>query len=146
MSGISSALFNSANALEVFSRGYDVIENNITNVNTPGYAKQDQLLLAQPFNPALNVTGGVTDGPMISSRSEYLEQAVRTEQQALGDASQRSADLGQVQSLFDLTSSSGVANNLSAFFNSFSQLSVNPNDTVSRQAVINAAGQLAGSI
>ena len=32
------------------------------------------------------------------------------------------------------------------FFNSFSQLTVNPNDTISRQAVINAAGRLATSV
>lgn len=146
MGGITSALYNSANALEVFSRTFNVIENNITNVNTPGYAKQDQLLIAQPFDPASRLAGGVTAGPMISSRSEYLEQAVRLQQQALGNAGQRSADLGQIQPLFALTSNSGVAGALSAFFNSFSQLTVNPNDTISRQAVINAAGRLATSV
>jgi flagellar hook-associated protein 1 FlgK len=146
MGSITTALYNSANALEIFSRTFNVIENNITNANTPGYAKQDQLLLAQPFDPAMQLTGGVTEGPMISSRSEYLEQAVRTQQQSYGSAEQRSADLGQIQPLFDLTSTSGIANNVNALFNSFSQLSVNPNDTVSRQAVINSAGTLAGSI
>ena len=146
MGSITSALLDSSNALDVFSRTFNVIENNISNVNTPGYAKQDQLLLAQPFNPEQHLSGGVAEGPLISSRSEYLEQAVRTQQQAAGNAGQRAADLGQIQPLFDLTATAGVAGNLNAFFNSFSQLSVNPNDTISRQAVINSAGQLASSI
>src|SRR5581483_4429697 len=115
MGSISSALYNSANALEVFSRTFNVIENNITNVNTPGYAKQDQLLIAQPFDPAARLTGGVAEGPMINSRSEYLEQAVRTQQMAAGDAGQRASDLGQIQPLFDLTSNSGISGSLNAF-------------------------------
>lgn len=146
MGGLSGALFNSANALEVFSRTFGVISNNITNANTPGYVKQDQLLVALPFDPAARLVGGVTDGPLISSRSEYLEQAVRTQQQFLGDAQQRTADLGEIQPLFDLTAKSGVADALNGLFASFSQLTVSPNDTVSRQGVIDAAGQWAGTI
>jgi flagellar hook-associated protein 1 FlgK len=146
MGGITAALLNSANALDVFSRTFQVIENNITNANTPGYAKQDQLLLSLPFNQAQHLNGGVALGPVLSSRDEFLEQAVRTQQQALGDAQQRAADLGQIQPLFDLTSKSGLSDALSGLFSSFSQLSVSPNEAVSRQAVINAAGQLASSI
>ena len=146
MGGLTSALRNSANALEVFSRTFSVIENNIANANTPGYAKQDQLLLSLPFNLSQSLTGGVADGPLISSRSEYIEQSVRTQQQALGNAQQRASDLGQIQPLFDLTAKSGISDALNAFFNSFSQLTVSPNDTVSRQGVINAAGRLAGTI
>ena len=146
MGGINSALLNSANALEVFSRTFNVIENNITNANTPGYAKQDQLLLSLPFDPSQHLTGGVTDGPLVSSRSEYIEQTVRTQQQFLGNAQQRASDLGQIQPLFDLTAKSGISDALNAFFNSFSQLTVSPNDTVTRQGVINAAGRLAGTI
>jgi flagellar hook-associated protein 1 FlgK len=146
MGGLTSALLNSANALEVFSRTFAVIGNNITNANTPGYAKQDQLLLALPFDQATQLVGGVALGPLVNSRSEYLEQAIRTQQEALGSAQQRSNDLGQIQPLFDLTSNSGVSSALNAFFNSFSQLTVSPNDSISRQGVITAAGQVASSI
>src|SRR5262249_10298752 len=63
-------------------------------------------------------------------------------QELLGSAQQRAQDLTQVQPLFDLTSSSGVSGALNQFFDSFSALSVNPNDPVSRQNVIDRAGQL----
>ncbi len=146
MGGLSGALLNSANALDVYTRMFQTIQNNISNANTPGYAKQDQLLLSQPFDPAARLNGGVTLGPMLNSRSEFLEQAVRLQQQALGNAGQRTSDLGQIEPLFDLTAKGGVSDALNALFASFSQLSVSPNDTISRQGVINAAGRLAQTI
>jgi flagellar hook-associated protein 1 FlgK len=145
MGGLTGALLNSANALGVFGKSFDVIENNITNANTPGYAKQTQSLSAEPFDPSTGLAGGVLAGPLVSSRSEYVEQAVRSQQQALGSAQQKAGDLGQIEPLFDLASSSGIAGSLNSFFNSFSQLSVNPNDPVSRQAVLSQAATLAQS-
>jgi flagellar hook-associated protein 1 FlgK len=146
MGSITSALLSSANTLQVLSNSFDVIENNIANANTPGYARQDLNLEAMRFDPSTGLSGGVESGPLINSRSEYLEQAARNQQQFLGNAQQRSTDLGQVETLFPLSSTSGVASSLSAFFNSFSQLSVNPNDATSRQAVITAARSLSGDI
>lgn len=143
---INSALVNAANSMHVFTQSLNVIENNITNANTPGYAEQDQLLVAQPFDPSSGLTGGVLTGPLISSRSEYLEQAVRNQSESLGFAQQQTSDLTAIQPLFDLTSTTGIASDLNNFFNSFSQLSISPNDTVSRQAVIQQATALAGSI
>lgn len=146
MGGLTGALLNTANALDAFSQSLSVISNNVTNANTPGYADQTQSLTAQSFNPATGGEGGVLAGPLISSRSEYLEQAVRTQQELLGNAQQRASDLGQVQTLFSLTSTSGIDSSINSLFSSFSQLSVAPNNTVYQQAVISQAGALAQSV
>jgi flagellar hook-associated protein 1 FlgK len=146
MGTISGALSSAASALTVFGRVFDTIENNITNANTPGYAEQEQSLEPLAFDPSTGLGGGVAAGPLLSTRSEYLEQEVRNQQQSLGYSTQLAGDLGQVQPLFDLTSTTGVASSLNTFFNTFSQLTVDPNDEVSRQAVITAAGTLAQNI
>lgn len=146
MASLTSALLSSANALNTFSETFNFIENNITNANTPGYARQDNNLQPLPFDPAGGLAGGVDAGPLINSRSEFLEQDVRNQQSLLGSATQTAGDLGQIQPLFDLTSTSGIASSIDNFFNSFSQLGVSPNDTLSRQAVITQAGTLAESI
>lgn len=146
MASITSALLSSANALNTFSETFGTIENNVTNANTPGYARQDVNLLPLPFDPASGLVGGVNAGPLISSRSEFLEQDVRNQQSLLGNAQQTAGDLGQIQTLFDLTSTSGVASSITNLFNSFSQLSVSPNDQLSRQSVINQAVTLAQTI
>jgi len=145
MGSLSATLLNSAGALSVYTKEFNVIQNNITNANTPGYADQNLALQAMPFNPEEGGEGGVMAAGLISSRSEYLDQNVRNQQQLLGSSQQTAADLGQIQPLFDPNSTSGVAGTLSNFFNSFSQLSVNPNDESARQSVITAAGQVAQS-
>lgn len=146
MGSLTSALLSSANALKTFASTFNVIENNITNANTPGYARQDNNLQPLPFDPSGGLAGGVIAGPLLSSRSEFLEQNVRNQQSQFGAAQQTASDLGQIEPLFDLTSTSGIASSINNFFNSFSQLGVNPNDTLSRQAVINQAGTLAQTI
>jgi flagellar hook-associated protein 1 len=145
MGTINTALLNSANALGVLGQAFNVVENNITNANTPEYADQNASFVPQPFDPAEQFTGGVAAGPLISSRDEYLEQAARTQQSALSYSTQLAGDLGQVQSSFSLTSTSGIDSEMNTFFSSFSQLSVSPNDTTDRQAVLNAATGVAES-
>ncbi len=145
MGGIMSTLGASASALSVFEQEFNTIQNNITNANTPGYAEQDLSLAAEPFSPSGGTAGGVMSDGLISSRSEYLEQNVRNQQTLLGASQQAATDLGQVQPLFDPNATDGVAGSLSNFFNSFSALSVNPNDPTAQQQVISAAGQVAQS-
>src|SRR5579883_557686 len=146
MGNLLTSLLNSTGALSVYDRAFSVIQNNIANVNTPGYVDQNQSLVAAPLDLTGGVGGGVIAGPVLSSRSEYLEQDVRNQQSFLGNAQQRASDLAQVEPLFDITGDSGVPGQLNAFFNSFSQLSVNPNSDSGRQSVLAAAQSLAQSI
>ena len=145
MGTLFTTLLNSTGALRVYGRAFNVIQNNITNANTPGYVKQDQVLVSMPFQPDQGVAGGVQAGPTLSSRSPFLEQAVRGQNQLLGYSQQRATDLAVIESQFDLTASYGVANGLSGFFNAFSQLAVNPNDSVARQGVLDQAANVATS-
>src|SRR6185369_1097611 len=108
MGNLLTSLLNSSNALRVYGEAFNIIQNNITNSNTPGYVKQDVSLVALPFNPETMLSGGVMAGAMLSARASYLENAVRNQQELLGSAGQRSADLGLVEPLFDLTASFSV--------------------------------------
>ena len=119
--------------MSVYERAFNVIQNNIANASTPGYVQQEQTLVAMPFDPNSQLSGGVAAGPVVSSRSEYLEQNVRMHQSLLGYAQQKASDLSQVQQFFDLSSvstSTGSSNDLSGalsnFFNSFSQFEREP--------------------
>jgi len=143
--GILTSILNSSNALKVYDQEFATIQNNIANANTPGYAEQNVTLAADSFNPSAGLDGGVTAGPLASSRSQYLEQSVRTQTTLLGAAQQQVSDLTPLQSLFDLSSATGISGSLDSFFNSFSALSVNPNDPVARQNVITQAQAVATS-
>jgi flagellar hook-associated protein 1 FlgK len=145
MGSLFSTLRNTTGTLQVYNRAFNVIQNNISNANTPGYARQDLTMIAMPFDPANQLLGGVLPGPMLSARSEYLEQAVRNRQEYFGKAQQQSLDLAQIESQFDPAANAGIAGAFSRFFNSFSQLAVNPNNAVARRAILEQAGQAADS-
>jgi flagellar hook-associated protein 1 FlgK len=80
-----------------------------------------------------------------ASRDAFAEKGVRTQQTDLGFFQQKVSDLTTLQTFFDVSSTSGIGSALSGLFQSFSQLSVNPNDIVSRQNVLNQAQTLAQS-
>ena len=145
MGNLLTSLLNTANGLSVLTQGLNVTENNVVNANTPGYVKQTQVFEAQPFDLSIGLPGGVTAGPMISSRDAFAEQTVREQQSAANYYAPQASVLTALQGNFDLSSSTSVASSLNSFFQSFSQLSVNPSDTVSRQAILDQAGQLARS-
>lgn len=145
MGSLNIALLNSAQAQRTFIRALNVVQTNVSNVNTPGYASQSAVLLNQPFNPDVGLPGGVAFGQLQNSRSTFAEQSVRDQQGFLNQNQQLSADLSRLNPAFDLSSQSAIPQTLSAFFGSFSQLAVNPNDTLARQHVIDTASATAQS-
>lgn len=142
MGNLLVTLLNSANALGVYSRALQTVENNVVNANTPGYTKQVQTLQALPFDPASGMPGGVGAGPLASARDAFAEQCVRTQQSQFGYQKQIADGLSQVEPLFSPSAGVGISGAIDGFINSFSQLSINPNDTVARQAVIDEANQV----
>lgn len=143
MGDLATSMINAASALQVYEGALDVTQNNVTNANTPGYATQAPTLVAQPFNVLTGSPGGVELGTTQSTRDQFLEQSVRTQQTAYSYDQQQVSDLSTVQNYFSLSTSSGIAPAMTALFNSFSQLSVTPNDTVARQTVLNDAATVA---
>jgi len=139
MGSLTIALQNTAQVQRVYTRALTVLQNNISNVDTPGYAVQTAQFLNQPFNPDIGTPGGVAFGGLVDSRSTFAERSVQEQQGYLNQNQQLSTDLSRLNAAFDLNSPSSIPSTLSAFFNSFSQLSVNPNDQLSRQQVIDAA-------
>src|SRR5690349_6429808 len=122
MGNLFTSLMNATNAMSVYNRQLATIQNNVTNANTPGYARQTQTVDANPFELDNGWPGGISAGGVQSSRSEYAEQSVRSQTSLLGQAEQKADDLGQIEPLFDLSNGTGVAGSLNQFFDSFSQL------------------------
>jgi flagellar hook-associated protein 1 len=145
MGNLMASLLSSANAMRTFERSLGVVQNNVANSSTPGYAKQRQTLLAEPFQVETGLPGGVTLGEVQSLRSEYAERTVRQSVGLNGRYSQQATDLSRVEMLFDATGESGIPGALSTFFQNISSWSVAPNDSVARQSVIDQAGVVAES-
>jgi len=144
MGGLFSSLNTSVEALRSLQSALAVTQNNVSNANTPGYARQIALLESQPFNLAGGLAGGVQFGGTQSTQNEYLNQAVRTQLSAQGYFTGESNPLASIQSLFDVSGKTGLTGALNNLFQSFSAWSATPN-TTSAQAVLNQAQALAQS-
>jgi flagellar hook-associated protein 1 FlgK len=145
MGNLFTSLITSANGLRAYEQALAVTQNNVTNASTPGYVKQTQSFEALPFDVTVGLPGGVRAGPVVTSRDGYAERAVRDQQTEFGYSDQKTTNLTPLEGSFNLSGTSGIAPAVSNLFQSFSRLSVNPNDTASRQAVIQQAGIVAES-
>src|SRR6185295_2118921 len=77
-----------------------------------------------------------------SSRNDYAEQTVHQQNSLLGKFDQISTVLKVVEPSFGPTADAEIPKAIGDLFASFSSLTANPNDTRSRQIVIDEATQL----
>ncbi|MDX1980426.1 MAG: flagellar hook-associated protein FlgK [Bryobacteraceae bacterium] len=145
MGGIFGSLISTSGALRAYDKSLSVIQNNVANVHTPGYVRQRLQLLPQNFSTKLELSGGVAAGALLSSRDAYIERAVWRQNSLSGRQSQTSLDLGQIEPVFQIGEGAGIPGSLNQFFNSVSSWSVNPNDPVARQVVLDRASATARS-
>ena len=143
MPSIMSALVKTSNALSVYDRALQVLQNNVANASTPAYARQSQTFIAMTFDGSNGASGGVRAGVLRSSRNAYSEQSVREQSTQLGQDNQDVQSLTALQSNFDVTGKSGLAQALNTLFQAFSAWGQTPNDTTARQAVLDGADGVA---
>lgn len=121
--------------------------NNIANVNTPGYSREQVNLIEN--SPArignLLFGTGVSLGQTTSIRDNLLERRLDQENQSSSRLSAFLGPMNQVQALFNEAAGTGLQTPLSAFFNSLTSLSANPSDSSLRQGVITAGQNLSSA-
>src|SRR5580698_1216721 len=146
MSNILASLASAGNALDVFQQALSVVQNNVNNSSTPGYATQTLNLEAQPFVVTGGLTGGVAAQGLLDSRDDYAEEQVQQQTQSLGYYTAQAQSTGTVQTFFDVTGTGGLPSALNNLLSAFSAWSVTPNDPTAEQTVLSSAQSLAGSI
>jgi flagellar hook-associated protein 1 len=145
MGSLTASLFGAASALDVFQYALGVSQNNIDNASTPGYARQQAVLQAMPFDPSTGLAGGVSPGQLVDSRDLFAERDVWQQAAAQGDASAQSEVLTAIQNALPVSANGGIPGALNTFFSDVSAWSASPNDSNIRQAIMNDAGALVQS-
>lgn len=146
MPNLLASLSSSGNALDVFQQALNIIQNNVNNSSTPGYATQTLNLVAQPLVVTGGLTGGVAAQGLQDSRDNYAEEQVQLQTQTLGKYTAQVQATGTIQSLFDVSGTGGVPAALNNLISAFSAWSVTPNDPTARQTVLSSAASLASSV
>jgi flagellar hook-associated protein 1 len=144
MGTLSSALGISLGSLLTEEGAIATTSNNIANVNTPGYSREVPDLAETAPVEIGNLTfgTGVQLQQVTSLRDSILDLRVNQETQQAGQLSAFLSSGQQIQQLFNETSGTGLQGSLTGFFSSLSQLSANPSDIDTRQAVLTAAQNL----
>lgn len=145
MSGLFSTLNAGLSALTAFDKALQISQNNVSNASSPGYAKQTATLQSRQFQPFNGLAGGVDAGPTGNARDEYLEQAVRSQAESLGDFTAQSQALASIETVFSISGQSGLSGALNSLFQSFSAWSGTPDSAAARQDVLAKAQSLAQS-
>jgi flagellar hook-associated protein 1 FlgK len=132
-----TAMFASYAALQTTS-------NNIANVNTPGYSRQE----TQVADAAGQFTGsgffgkGVDVTTVARAYDKYLTNQAVSASSTASAAAARLDKLTQLETVFP-TGDSGIGSAAGAFLNAFVDLSSNPSDASARQVVLSQAQELA---
>src|SRR5579863_4117779 len=144
MSSLNASLATALSGLIADQGAMAATTNNVANVNTPGYSREEAVLVASDpvvVDP-LTFGTGVTLQSIESIRDPILESQIQQQTQGQGQYTALSAALQQTQTSF--TPSTGdIGTSISNFFDSINQLSTNPSNLSLRQAVLTAAGNVA---
>jgi flagellar hook-associated protein 1 FlgK len=122
--------------------------NNISNANTPGYARQKAVQVENPAIPNLNVWigAGASVKTITQTRDNYLEQQLMNATSSDSQYTSLASQLTSIQATASDSGSNGISQALGNFFDSWSTLAQNPTGASQQTAVYSAAQNLASSI
>ena len=133
----------------------DVTGHNIANANTPGYRRQEAILIANdPMSGSFGTTGvgmpqlgtGVLVHSVRRAQTDFLDTQVRTANQWMGTWDARNTALGQLEPLLAEPGDAGLSAAINRFWNSWYDLSAAPESLPSRVAVVESGVALADRI
>lgn len=137
-------------ALQAQQTALDVTNQNIANANTDGYTRQEAKFVQaaphagtghnRPVGGGLMLGTGVMVQEILRHRDSFVDQQLRTQSARLQEATVASAGIQQVEALFNEPSTNGLSNQLTSFFNAWSELSTNPGSSTAR-AQLQVQGQ-----
>lgn len=133
-----------ANALQANQIALQVTGQNIANVNTPGYIREEAIFKtapAQDFGP-YSLGLGVQVDAVIMQIDEFLEEQLRGSVSELGGWEKLSYAYGQLQTIIGELNKSDLSTALTNFFSSISGVLNQPESVSARQNAVIAGATL----
>ena len=119
--------------------------HNIANKTTEGYSRQRvDLVSNDPVGEGkLRIGMGAKAGSVVRTNNEYIEKQIQREGGELGFVNSKAEMLGRVEQVYNEQQTEGLNHSIGNFFNSFRELSSNPESLAARTAVRESASGLA---
>ncbi len=144
MSGISSMFNSGRSALFANQKGLEVTSQNIANVSTPGYSRQEVLLETTfPINSIPGQTGsGVEVAEIRRVVNTFFEQQITAGESRFGRLQTEAGLLNRLELSFTDAEGTGLGLAFSDFFSAVQDLSTNPQDRSARSQLLERTKQL----
>lgn len=147
MSGLSALLDVATSGLNATQDGLQTDSNNISNVNTPGFARE-QVALSDAFAGQGSKMGrGVSDQGAQRAYSQFLQTQMWSSTTHASGAQTLNNNLQGLSGFYPLGSgATGLNTQMTHFFSALQTLSTNPSNMPDRQAVLGQAHSMASSV
>ena len=119
------ALNIAASGLDAQQAAMDTISENLTNANTPGYVSESVQLATNPGGDLLGVGDGVRTVAVTQNSDQLLATNAQQSQGLLSQSTALQQILQGAQAVFPEPSSSGIAADLSSFWQSWDAIAQN---------------------
>ena len=148
---ISDALNIAANALAAQQQAIDVISQNVSNVNTPGYSRQtpEMAALSPTVINGLSIGNGATVDNIQRAANPILNQAIAGNDSQVAYWQAMQQGLSGLNAAFGSIGGTTLSSSLDSFFQAFQTLANNTQNAgtaASQQAVVTSAQGLATQI
>lgn len=138
MSGLFSTFNVARSGLSASQQAINVTSHNISNANTVGYTRQKAVYkTSRPYTSinAGQVGTGVDVTAIERVRNNFLDYQIRNENSEAGKYDIKNSFLYEVESIFNEPSDTGISSMINKFFDSFQELSKQPNSSNARTIV-----------
>jgi flagellar hook-associated protein 1 FlgK len=142
-----SNLYIGLSGLDTAEQVLNVIGENIANANTPGYHRQNALLVEQTPTPVgnLQLGSGVDLAQIQRLQDALVDQSIRQQTAQSNSTNSQLSSLQQIQA--SLTPGSGSLDSLlQNFFSQLQQLSATPDDLTQRGVFLRSAADLTNQL
>jgi flagellar hook-associated protein 1 FlgK len=147
MPGLFQALEIGKRALLTHQVSLQTAGHNIANVNTPGYTRQRVNINSSL--PEWTTNGIIGSGVQVDSilhiRDLFLGEQYRQDAKSLGQWQYKGKLMTEIESLFSEPNDNTLSHALNKFWDSWSDLSTNPNSISSRVAIVEQANLMVNS-
>lgn len=128
--------------LRVSERALAVTGHNIANVNTPGYVRQQAMITSSDYRTMgkYQLGLGATIQEVRQVRHMFLDNVYRNENQALGYWESRAKTFDDIQAIMGEPMEKGFQDAINQFWDSWQELSKNP-DSLTSRAVVRQRGE-----
>lgn len=155
MSGLFGTLHSASSGLSANQISIQTVNQNLVNMNTPGYSRQEvQLTAKNPYSrPGKNSSmyagqlgQGVQVAGIVRARNYFYDYQYRSESHNYGESVIKLEHYKSIENVFNEPSDTSISASLNGLFNAFNELSKNPNSSSAKKLVVENAKIFSSSI